>query len=98
MLNIAELKTAYNRIYKYIRAYEWDFITVKALADLEISVYKSFPCMEEVRSRFNLLCSLIKTVSYDDIELSNALDAFNTLISDDDCIYSKLYQVTEVLL
>lgn len=97
MLNISELKTAYNRIYRYIRAYEWDFVTVKALADLEISVYKSFPDMNEVRSNFNLLCSLIRNVSYQDDDLCNAIDSFSNLVSED-CVYSKLYQVTEVLL
>lgn len=97
MLNYAELQTCYVDLYTELRKYIWDFQTVEKLANLEISVYRTFPDVEEVRKHLTSLTQDVKHVFSEDEALKNAVDKFTEVLDSVDSIYAKLNQVTEVV-
>lgn len=97
MLNYVELQTCYVDLYTELRKYIWDFPTVEKLANLEISVYKTFPDIEEVRRHLVALTQDVKHVFNEDPELKLAIDKFTETIDSVDSTYAKLNQVTEVV-
>ena len=96
MVSFAKIQNAYNKIYVELRKYVWDFSTVAALADLEISVYKTCQDLSDIRTKYYRLKSLITDVIRVDEELSRRLDSFEELIHEDET-FVKLTQVEEVL-
>lgn len=68
--------------------YIFDFDTVLALADLEISSYRIFPDMDEVSKNLNKLKSQLRYLGLtDDKDLNKALDKFDELLEDTDVYY-----------
>ena len=96
MLSLTDLKKYYIKLYEEIRNYIWDFTTVKSLADLEISVFRRFPLISEVRTNFNQLYSCISRTCNDDEYLAKAVKDFRDLIESTDEIYSMIVQPKEV--
>lgn len=97
MISSAKIQREYNRLYKEIRKYIWDFEAVEALADLEIEVYKLCPDIPTVRDRLNNLKYYTNPLVLDDKDLDKAIHRFEDLINSDDTPYSKLWSVKEVV-
>lgn len=95
MMALTDLKKGYVKMYEEIRNYIWDFNTVKHLADLEISVFRRFPHLPEVRSNFNQLFSCISRICGEDEYLAEAVENFRALINSTDEIYSMIIQPRE---
>lgn len=87
-----KLQSAYNALYVQMRRYVWDFETVEALADLEVSVYQAFPDVEKLSNKFQKLKRIVSyfdVYTEDDI-LSQSFDKFETLLDEDTEIYASL--------
>ena len=95
MLSLTDLKRYYIKLYEEVRNYIWDFNTVKHLADLEISVFRRFPLMSEVRANFNQFQACISRIRQEDEDLDQAAKDFNDLINSTDDIYSMIIQPKE---
>lgn len=96
MISFATIQNLYNDMYAEIRKYIWDFPTVSALADLEISVYQTCQNMYDIRNKFNRLKLNIFDVYQDDEDLRECVDSFEDAISDDET-FVKLNKVNEVV-
>lgn len=98
MLSSRELQSAYVKLYIQLRRYIWDFSIVEKIANLEISVYRTFPDVKEVYDNLEELRSYIHEVASEDEELESALSNFSELMdSEDNSLYAKLNQVREVI-
>lgn len=101
MITATQLQGLYNKLYKEIRKYIWDFETVNALADLEVETYKSFPDMDELVKRFEAFkrCVMTTDILQEDKDTKKALDAFEEAINSEDCtMYANLTTFQEVPL
>lgn len=96
MLSLTDLKKYYIKLYQELRNYVWDFNTVRHLAELEISVFRRFPLMPEIRTNFNQLHSCISRTIQDDEYLAEAVNNFKSLIDSSDSFYSMIVQPKEV--
>jgi hypothetical protein len=97
MINCTKIQYQYNRLYREIRNYIWDFDAVEALADLEIEVYKTCQDLDSIRNAFSNLRLYTREVEYYDEDLAKALDKFEELINSDDTPYAKLWMVKETV-
>ena len=92
MITSKQIQNSYNDLYECIHEYIWPFEFVNDLANLEISVYNTFPNVKEVRSNFDKVassCQKYQNVK-DDKDLNKSLSSMKDLIYSDDTIYAKL--------
>lgn len=85
-----KLQGAYKKLYTTLREYIWPENVVELIADLEISVYESFPNVAMVKSHFNRLKAACIRLVHDDEELNEKFDYFDQILSNCDDIYVKL--------
>lgn len=99
MISSKELQNEYVKMYEKIREYIWPFETVKRLADLEVSVYTTFPSPEQIKKDFNTLYLDIRDMFDDDDELKEVVEDFKKTIEtlESETFYSKLNQVQEAV-
>lgn len=97
MINVAIIQREYNRLYRELRKYIWDFEAVEAIADLEVAVYQLCPDMQLIRDRLGLLKIFTRELEVEDADLSKAFKRFEDLVMEDDTPYAKLYQTMEVI-
>lgn len=89
MISSKQLQSVYKKLYTSLRQYVWPAPIVSDLADLEISVYKTFPDLQEVRDNYNRLKS--KCLRYvDDEELESNFDRFREVLEQSDLVFAKL--------
>lgn len=96
MIDLPDLKKYYVKMYEEIRNYIWDFNTVECLAELEVSVYRRFPDLSEIRNKFNRFYLCISNICEDDEELNNAVISFKNLINSTNQTYARIIQPQEV--
>lgn len=96
MLSLTEVKKYYIHMYEQIRNYIWDFNTVQSLAELEISLFRRFPLLSEVRANFNQLYLHIKRICNEDEDLAKSVEDFRDVINSTDDFYSMIVQPKEV--
>lgn len=97
MISGSFLQSAYVDLYTQVRKYIWEFAVVAMLADLEISVYQTFPDLPQVKLNFQKFRSAVSETASEDEELQQVLSAFSEILESADSIYAKLFQVQEVL-
>lgn len=97
MINSTKIQREYNKVYKEIRNYIWDFQAVEALADFEISVYKLCPDLSDIQTKFDRLRYYTRDIELEDKDLAKAMDNFEELLQSDDTPYAKLWSVKEVI-
>lgn len=97
MVEINELRNNYNDLYRAMLKYSWDFTTINVLADLEVSVYTTFPDVAELERHLSRLWMCISRVALDDEDMKEAYDTFKETLDNDDEIYVKLARVQEVI-
>lgn len=100
MTNGSELQNAYINLYKELRRYVWDYMSIRTLAELEVSTFTRFPDVDDIRKYLNIMKVSALNVARDDEDLMNAFDDFYYIL--DSCetsssVFAKLSQVQEVL-
>ena len=53
MISAKQIQNAYVDLYEKLREYIWPAHVVSKIADLEISVYRAFPDLIEIKNNFN---------------------------------------------
>lgn len=96
-MTYVDLQSKYVDLYVELRRYILDFKTVESLAELEVSVYKTFPDLDEVSRNFNKLKLNLGSTYKDDEELSKALDKFEEILNSGEIKHANLNKVTEVI-
>lgn len=96
MVSTNDVQRAYNDLYVELRKYIWSFDVVKAIADLEIATYQTFPDLTEVDRCLRNLKVLIFNEVAEDEYLKEAVDKFEELIKDQPEIFYKLNELTGV--
>jgi hypothetical protein len=102
IVSSVDIQNAYQKLYVYLMDYLWDYKVVEALANLEITCYKTFPDKDEMLKYLNELRKGIQAtyneLSKDDepdfekayTRLSNAIDNY-----DPESALVEIYSVTE---
>lgn len=77
-----DIQNKYQKLYVFLMEYLWDYKVVEALANLEISCYKTFPDKDEMLKYLN--------------ELRRGIQAtYNELSEDDEPEFEKAYTALE---
>ena len=97
MIAYTEIRKAYNDLYREMRRYYWDPITVEALVDLEVASYQTCLDMPKVSSCLNALNKCIFEIAREDEDLQKAYDKFKELVDKNEDPYVKIYRVSEVI-
>lgn len=99
MIQATLLQSYYNKLYKELRKYIWDFKTVEDLAEFEIAVYQRFPDIENIeKTFFKLRRDVTQSDIYkDDEDLQYALDGFEKKLEGADQLYADLNTFREVV-
>lgn len=88
----------YIRLYKELRKYLWDFDTVNLIADIELSAYKSFPDVAQLKLLLGRLRqNLFETLREDD-ELRKSLEDFEESVNDNQEVVLFIKRPKEVEL
>lgn len=90
MLNATQLQNSYNKLYEYLREYIWPVNVVEQIADLEVSCYKSFPNLIDVRNYYNKLKSSVFRYVEEDEGMETAFEEFKDVLESDSTLYAKL--------
>lgn len=97
-----DLQNAYLKFYPFMMKFLWDINTVMHLANLEISIYKRFVDIEEVKRNLNLLELDIRD-TYKDSDLPELIDFEKAFEYLKDCVESyeesgyEIYKISENL-
>ena len=95
-----DLQNAYLKFYPFMMKFLWDINTVMHLANLEISIYKRFVDIEEVKRNLNLLELDIRD-TYKDSDLPELIDFEKAFEYLKDCVESyeesgyEIYRIAE---
>lgn len=90
MLNAKLLQNSYNKLYTSLRQYIWPMHVVDMIADLEVSIYKVFPDLLEVRNHYNRLkVECLRYIS-DDEDMKAKFEDFREVLDSSDQVFSKL--------
>lgn len=95
MVGSTDLQTTYNSLYTELRRYIWSFEAVNAIADLEISSYRAFADLGEVKQNLDRVALYARDIMKDDEDVKKAFDKFYDLLKDEDVTYVKLPAVRE---
>ena len=95
----SELQSKYVDLYRFLRGYIWDFETVEKIAELEISIYKLFPDMKEVKaSMTELLRKIRSTDAYkNDEELKESFETLKEFAENIEDLYLDIQTFNEVI-
>jgi hypothetical protein len=77
-----DIQNKYQKLYKFLMKFLWDYQTVEALANLEIECYKSFPDKDEMQKYLEDLKYRIK-------------NTYNELTEDDEPEFEKTFKMLE---
>lgn len=77
-----DIQVKYQKLYTIMRDYIWEFDVVKALAQLEVSVYQKFPNKEDMQNNLETLDVSIR-------------DTYSELSQADDEAFQKAYEQLE---
>lgn len=92
MISSSILQDAYINLYASMRNYIWNFDVIEALAEFEVEVYMTFPKIDVLKQKYNLLNSLVvySDVYNDDNALQTAFKEMESLLDDTDAFYADL--------
>lgn len=90
MISSKKIQGAYNNLYACLRNYIWPINAVEDIADLEISVYQTFPDVDRIKRNFSKLEYNSKPLYKDDEDLAKSADKFRTMLDECDSIYNTL--------
>lgn len=104
VITSSDLQVKYEKLYKFLMNYLWEFQTVQALADLEISIFKRFPDKDEMLNCIRELKLAISSTydelaEADDEDFKSAFEDLESAIEefDPETTGCELYQVEEVV-
>lgn len=82
VITSSDLQVKYEKLYKFLMDFLWEFQTVQALANLEISIFKRFPDKDEMQRCLRELKSSIAAT-------------YNELTEDDEEEFQKTFEDLE---
>lgn len=98
MICSSELQNAYIKLYDALRQYIWDIQEVRLIADLEVSIYDTFPDLDKIYLNLSKLDRQTKDAQDEDDNLKSCFqDLYDILNSEDSELYAKIPMVTEVI-
>lgn len=97
-LTVFDLRAAYQKLYKFMMQYLWDFDTVELLANIEIEIFKAFPDVNRLKKLTSDLEREISDVFTEDTaEFKSAHDALKSLVDSYDDSGYELYSVNALV-
>lgn len=102
VITSSDLQVKYEKLYKFLMNFLWEFQTVQALANLEIAVFKRFPDKDEMLSAIKELKRMVSQtyneLSEDDEEqFQKTFEDLESSIEEFEDPGCELYQVEEVI-
>ena len=102
VITSSDLQVKYEKLYKFLMNYLWEFQTVQALANLELAIFKRFPDKDEMLRCLSEL-KLAISATYDELaeadeeKFKETFEALESAVEDFEDPGCKLYQVEEVV-
>lgn len=93
MTNSANIQTAYNKFYRCMRNYIWDFKTIDLLAELEISIYRRFPDIADTQKVLEKLKAKIDKTMKEDEEFQRAYDRLKKVLADTEVVFTIIRDI-----
>ena len=90
MISAKQIQNAYVDLYEKLREYIWPAHVVSKIADLEISVYRAFPDLIEIKNNFNSLRGSCLSYIKDDELMNESFENFDELVDVSDTLYARL--------
>ena len=97
MISSVRIQDKYNRLYKCLREYLWDWSSIECIADFETACYQAVPDLATIKSRFGSICSICGQLRRENEELDKELNAMASLLNDGDSVYKKIEVCREVV-
>ena len=102
VITSSDIQVKYEKLYKFLMDFLWEFQTVQALANLEIAIFKRFPDKDEM---IKCLSELKRSISFtynemaedDEVEFKDAVEDLESAIENFEDPGCELYSVEEVL-
>lgn len=102
VITSSDLQVKYERLYKFLMGFLWEFSVVQDLANLEISIFKRFPdkdemlkCLKELD--FDISHTYNELAEDDDTEFKDAFEDLQAAIEEFENPGCELYSVEEVV-
>lgn len=101
MIAATDIQNAYINLYKEMQKYIWSAETIENLADLEVSVYETFPDMNVIRKNFKQLkydlYDILRSDDKDESEpMKEVVDRFENTLNDE-VGYGRIEKVQEAI-
>lgn len=96
MTDIKELQNGYESLYECMMQYVWDYNTVSHLVDLQLSIFKAFPDVLEIKSNFSKLFRDITPEFEQDKDLEEAANSFQSLIDETEDTFTDIMILEEI--
>lgn len=102
VITSSDIQVRYEKLYKFLMEYLWEFSVVQEIADLELAIFKRFPDKEEMKRCLNKLKLSIsqtyKELSEDDqTDFEEAVTRLEDAIENFEDPGCELYCVEEVI-
>ena len=102
VITSADIQVKYEKLYKFLMDFLWEFGVVQQLAELEMAIFKRFPDKDEMLS---CLRELDRSISYtynelsadDEAEFKDAVEDLEDAITNYEDPGCELYSVEEVI-
>lgn len=100
VITSSDIQAKYEKLYTFLMNFLWEFSTVQALADLEISIFKRFPDQEEMRRCLQKLKADIaqtynELAKDDEEDFKDAMNSLEKAIENFENPGCELYSVEE---
>lgn len=102
VITSSDLQVKYEKLYKFLMDFLWEFQTVQALANLEISIFKRFPDKEEMQKclrelKLSISSTYNELTEDDEDEFQKAFENLEKSIDEFENPGCELYGVEEVV-
>lgn len=98
MISSVDVQNIYFKLYNELRKWIWGVEDVRKIADLEVSIFDTFPCIADIQSNLDKVKLMVKPIKNDEApELFQYLDELQSKLYEADDIYARVDKVQEVI-
>ena len=102
VITSSDLQVKYERLYKFLMGFLWEFSVVQDLANLEIAIFKRFPDKDEILKHlkeldYDISSTYNELAEADDVEFKDAFDDLQAAVEEFENPGCELYSVEEVV-
>ena len=98
MISSMDLQNIYFKLYNELRKWIWGVEDVRKIANLEVSIFDTFPSIPDIQSNLDKVKLMVKPIKNDEApELFQYLHELQSKLDEADDIYAQVDKVQEVI-